>query len=145
LRAVRFAVGLAVATYVVMTVIVIVSASGSYMAQAEGLWTYLRHRPETLLIAAWPTLAMLGAGLMAHGLTGRIAHRALRAVVITGIVPSIAFPLTVIVVSRGFDTQVLTLGLLFFLLPCLLVTFIYTAMFLDWPPVPPQPSRRGET
>jgi hypothetical protein len=109
---------------------VLVSVSSSYMVQTEGLWGYLSHRPEIFLIAAWPSLAMLGADLVAHGLTGCIANRALRVVVTTGIVPSIAFPLTVIVVSRGLDTQVLTLGLLLFLLPCLLVTFIYTAMIL---------------
>jgi hypothetical protein len=131
-RAIWFAIGLAIATYGVMTAIVIVSASGSYMAQAEGFWTYLRDRPETFLAAAWPSLAMLVAGLMAHALTERVGRRTGRVVIITILVPIIAFPLATVVI--GGSLEVLQVGVLLLLLPCVLVTFIYTAMFLDSPP-----------
>jgi hypothetical protein len=129
LRAVWFAIGLAIATYGVMTAIVVVSASGSYLAQVEGFWTYLHHRPETFMAAAWPSLATLAAGLMAHALTERVIRRTRRVVIITVLVPMIAFPLATILFGGG--VEVLQAGVLLLLLPCVLVTFIYTAMFLD--------------
>ena len=85
---------------------------------------------------------MLAAGLMAHALTERIVRRTQRVVIITGLVPMLAFPLATILFGGG--VEVLKVGVLLVLLPCVLVTFIYTAMFLDSPPAPPETSRHGE-